>query len=278
METTAEIKTKQSNGDKDYGLVSVIMPSYNAAEFLRAAIESVIAQTYTNWELIVADDCSTDDSVEIIKAYQAQHANIRLLQNEKNYGAAHTRNVALRAAKGDWIAFLDSDDYWSKEKLEKQLAFMVENGSVFSYTQYNRTDEKDAMRPEILTGPDVVTESLMFRYCYVGCLTVMYKMDAIGLIQIDERIGNGRNDYALWLKVCKKADCYLLRECLATYRLRLHSLSHTSFFTLLRYQYELFRYGEEKTVVGALLFTARNLFYGALKKIFYKRKDKTKGE
>jgi hypothetical protein len=93
------------------------------------------------------------------------------------------------------VIFLDSDDYWAKEKLEKQLTFMVENGSVFSYTQYNRTDEKDAMRPEILTGPDVVTESLMFRYCYVGCLTVMYKTDAIGLIQIDERIGNGRNDY-----------------------------------------------------------------------------------
>lgn len=268
---TVEKMIPTTSGAYVKGLVSVIMPNYNTAEFLPAAIESVLNQTYTNWELIIADDCSTDESLKVIQSYSDGNDKIKLFKNEKNYGAAHMRNLALREAKGEWIAFLDSDDLWSENKLEKQVAFMEENGYDFSYTEYGRTNEKNELLGEKITGPKVVTKGKMFRYCYVGCLTVMYRHEKIGLVQIDERVGNGRNDYALWLKVCKMADCYLLAENLATYRLRTHSLSHRSFFTLLRYQYELFRYGEEKTIVGALYFTARNLFYGFLKKIFYKK-------
>ena len=116
-------------------LVSIIMPSYNTSEYVEESIKSVLNQTYTNWELIIVDDCSTDNSEEIIKQF-THDARIRFFKNEKNSGAAISRNFALREAKGKWIAFLDSDDLWEPEKLEKQIGFMRENDYKFSYTDY----------------------------------------------------------------------------------------------------------------------------------------------
>ena len=104
------------------GLVSVIMPSWNTDRFIGESIQSVINQTYTNWELIIVDDCSTDSTDNVVASYKDDR--IRYLKNEKNSGAALTRNRALREAKGEWIAFLDSDDLWMPEKLEKQSNFM----------------------------------------------------------------------------------------------------------------------------------------------------------
>ena len=112
-------------------LVSIIMPSYNTGRYIAESIRSVLAQTYTLWELIIVDDCSTDDTHEVVKTFN--DSRIRFIKNEKNCGAALTRNRAIREANGEWIAFLDSDDLWAPDKLEKQLAFMKENGYVFSY-------------------------------------------------------------------------------------------------------------------------------------------------
>lgn len=257
-----------------YGKVSVIMPNYNSEKFLAQTIESVLNQTYSNLELVIVDDCSTDTSLDIIKAYQEKDERVRLYINEENKGCAYTRNVALREAKGDWIAFLDSDDLWLPEKLEKQLAFMVDNGYEFSYTNYNRIDENNVDLKEVISGPKVVTKRKIFRYCYIGCLTAMYKAEPMGVIQVEEAIRNGRNDYALWLKAGRIRKCYLLDEVLSTYRLRRKSLSHGSFKKLLKYQYELFRVGEKMCVVRASYYTCLNFFYGTLKKIFYKKKVK----
>ena len=136
--------------------------------------------------------------------------------NPQNSGAAVTRNNALRMANGKWIAFLDSDDLWSPEKLEKQLAFMVKNGYHFSYTGYEEIDEASNLTGIKLSGPKHVTKFGMFSFCWPGCLTVMYNREKIGLLQIADIKKN--NDYAMWLKVIQKADCYLLDECLAKYR------------------------------------------------------------
>ena len=116
------------------GLVSIIMPSYNAEKYISAAIESVRKQTYSNWELIIVDDCSKDNTLEIVRGIQDER--IRLYQNETNSGAAVSRNKALREARGEWIAFLDADDLWVPEKLDEQIKFMVENGYDFTYTDY----------------------------------------------------------------------------------------------------------------------------------------------
>ena len=111
-------------------LVSVIMPSFNTAKFISETIESVLAQTYANWELIIVDDCSTDNTDEVVKPFLTDK-RIKYLKNKKNSGAAVSRNYALREAKGKWIAFLDSDDLWLPEKLEKQIAFMKKNNYMF---------------------------------------------------------------------------------------------------------------------------------------------------
>ena len=113
-------------------LVSIIMPSWNTAQYISEAIESVLKQSYSNWELIIVDDCSTDNTISVVNKYKDNR--IRLFQNKENLGAAYSRNFALRQAKGRWIAFLDSDDVWYSEKLEKQILFMTKNNYSFSCT------------------------------------------------------------------------------------------------------------------------------------------------
>ena len=246
-------------------LVSIIMPSYNTVNYIEASIESVRHQTYENWELIIVDDCSTDNTDDIVKPLLSD-ARIRYLKNEKNSGAAISRNRALREAKGKWIAFLDSDDLWLPEKLEKQVAFMEQNGYHFSYTNYEEIDmagEKTGVR---VTGPKKITKTGMFNYCWPGCLTVMYDAETVGLIQIADIKKN--NDYAMWLKVCRKADCYLLDECLAQYRKgRAGSVSTHGIRTMIGWHYKLFHNVENQNVLKSVINTGRNLVFG-----FYKKK------
>ena len=193
-------------------LVSIIMPSYNTAKYISESIESVLKQTYANWELIIVDDCSTDETDDVVKSYLSD-ARIHYLKNEKNSGAAVSRNYALREAKGKWIAFLDSDDLWHPEKLEKQIEFMVNGSYHFSYTNYEEIDEQSNLLRVSVTGPKKITKQGMYNYCWPGCLTVMYNAEIVGLIQLEDIKKN--NDYAMWLKVCRKADCHLLNEQLA---------------------------------------------------------------
>ena len=247
-------------------LVSIVMPSYNTAKYIAETVQSVLAQTYQNWELIIVDDCSTDDTNEVVKPF-LRDSRIRYLKNEKNSGAAVSRNRALREAKGKWIAFLDSDDLWMPEKLEKQIAFMKENGYHFSYTDYMEIDEASRPNGKTVTGPKKITKAGMFNYCWPGCLTVMYDAETVGLIQIADIKKN--NDYAMWLKACKKADCYLLDESLAKYRKRTGSISNHGYMKLVKWHYKLFREAENQNPVSSIVLTMRNLFFGGIKKIKY---------
>ena len=246
-------------------LVSIIMPSYNTAKFISETIESVLEQTYTNWELIIVDDCSTDNTDEVVKSFLSDN-RIKYIKNEKNSGAAVSRNRALREAKGKWIAFLDSDDLWLPVKLEKQIAFMKENDYHFSYTNYVEINEASIPNGRFITGPKRITKRGMYNYCWMGCLTVMYDAETVGLIQIADIKKN--NDYAMWLKICKKSECYLLDEVLAMYRRgRTGSISSHSVKTLIRWHYDLFRKAEKQSVMLATFHTACNLVFG-----FYKKK------
>ena len=247
-------------------LVSIIMPSYNTAKFISDSINSVLSQTYSNWELIIVDDCSSDNTDEIVSPFLSDK-RIKYLKNEKNSGAAVSRNYALREAKGKWIAFLDSDDLWEKDKLQKQIGFMEENGYKFSYTNYKEIDENSDPNGKSVTGPKKITRHKMFDYCWMGCLTVMFDAEFIGLIQIEDIKKN--NDYAMWLKVCKKADCYLLNKTLAEYRKRTGSISNHGYFSLIKWHYKLYRKAEKRNFVVSSVLTVRNLFWGAFKKLFY---------
>ena len=143
------------------GLVSIIMPSYNTASFIAESIQSVLAQSYKDWELIIVDDCSPDNTDDVVKPYLSDE-RIRYLKNEKNSGAAVSRNRALREAKGKWIAFLDSDDLWMPEKLQKQVRFMEKNGYRFSYTNYAEIDTEDKRNGISVTGPKRITKTGFF--------------------------------------------------------------------------------------------------------------------
>lgn len=253
-------------------LVSIIMPSFNTGKYIMETIESVRAQSYKNWELIIVDDCSEDDTDEIVGKFLSDK-RIHYLKNEMNRGAAFSRNIALKMAKGKWIAFLDSDDLWMPEKLEKQISFMEEKGCFFSYTNYEKINVAGKRTGESVTGPRKVTKTGMYNYCWPGCLTVMYDANKIGLIQIEDIKKN--NDYAMWLKVSQKADCYLLDECLAQYRKgREGSVSTHSIKTMIGWHYKLFREAEKQSVVHSLVNTGRNLIFGFYKKYKYVEREK----
>lgn len=248
-------------------LVSIIMPSYNTSEYVEESIKSVLNQTYTNWELIIVDDCSTDNSEEIIKQF-THDVRIRFFKNEKNSGAAISRNLALREAKGKWIAFLDSDDLWEPEKLEKQIGFMRENDYKFSYTDY-RIQLNGEWQPYIITGPDVVNKRKLYNYCYFSTITVMYDREYIGLIQIADLKKN--NDYAMWFKVMEKTPCYRLPECLSYYIKHENSISSGSKLKLIKHHYIMFRKGLNKNPILSGVLTINNLFWGFLKKFTYRK-------
>lgn len=250
-------------------LISIITPSYNTEKFILETIMSVLTQTYTNWEMLIVDDCSTDNSANKINEiiFELKDERIKVLFNEKNRGAAISRNKALQHAKGKWIAFLDSDDIWLPNKLEKQISFMKENGYHFSYTKYSVIDEQSNLLGINVSGPKKITKTGMYNYCWPGCLTVMYDADFIGLVQIADLEKN--NDYAIWLQVIKKTNCYLLDENLAQYRKRTGSISNHSYKKLIKWHYKLYRLGEKCGIICAAFLTIRNLIFGFLKKLIY---------
>ena len=247
-------------------LISIIMPAYNSGKYISDSIKSVIAQTYSDWELIITDDCSTDNTVKIIKSFS--DSRIKLLKNKRNSGAAESRNYALRKARGRWIAFLDSDDVWLPEKLEKQLAFMKNNGYAFTYTDYRICLNGEWM-PYINTGPDCVDKRKMYNYCYFSTITVMYDSSVIGLIQIKNIKKN--NDYAMWLLAIEKSKAYRLPECLSYYIKHDDSISGGSKLQLIKWHYRMFRNNLKKNPVVSAALTVNNVFHGAVKKIKYKQ-------
>jgi glycosyltransferase involved in cell wall biosynthesis len=252
---------------QDKELVSVIMTAYKCGQFIAESIDSIQAQTYQNWELIVVEDCSGDDTVSIVKDFQKSDSRIRLFENSVQSGAAVSRNLALKNAKGRWIAFLDSDDVWEPQKLEKQIRFMEENGYAFSYHEYIEIDKDSNEVGVYVSGKKRVGKFDMFACCWPGCLTVMYDANVVGLIQIRDIKRN--NDTAMWLKAIRKADCYLLKECLGKYRRRANSITPGLLWHRILAHYPLFRVAEQMNPVSAAFLVVMNVFGNAYKKLKY---------
>lgn len=251
-------------------LVSIIMPSYNTGKYILESVNSVINQTYTNWELIIVDDCSNDNTLCVLKSLN--DSRIRIIVNDENSGAAFSRNRALQNANGRWIAFLDSDDIWSPLKLEKMLDFMTKNNYSFAYHNYEKIDENSLPMNIYVSGPNIVTKRKLYHYDYIGCLTFMYDRKIHGLIQIENIKKN--NDYAILLKLIRNADCFLLNENLGKYRIRNNSISHDKITKKIKSHYELFRKCDKKTPYSALWLACWNMWYGLLKKIKYEKNRK----
>lgn len=252
---------------KDYGLVSIITPTYNCGRFIAETIDSVLSQSYGDWEMLIVDDCSTDNTKEIVDRYCAKDSRIKYCCLERNSGAAVARNRALRMAKGRWIAFLDSDDLWTPDKLEKQLDFMVSNDYSFSYHEYTEIDEDSNPIPSKITGPKHIGKIGMYCYCWPGCLTVMYNFKKIGDIQINPIAKN--NDYAIWLNAIEKADCHYMDAQCGFYRKRTGSISHHGYVALIKWHYRLFNQSLGMNKFASVILTCNNLFFGVIKKVFY---------
>lgn len=252
-------------------LVSIIMPTYNCGRFIRESISSVLAQTYTAWELLIVDDCSTDNTAELLAAYKDER--IHYMRNEQNLGAALTRNRALREAKGRYIAFLDADDLWLPDKLERQIAFMEQNGYAFTYHEYTEIDEESKPLGVYVSGKSHVRPVDMKACCWPGCLTVMYDTSIVGLIQIPDIKKN--NDSAIWLQVIQKSDCYLLAENLAQYRRRVDSITPDTIWKKIGWHYILFRQGIGMNPIASAFWTGINIIGNSYKKIRYVKRYET---
>lgn len=204
-------------------LVSIITPSFNSSQFIEDTIKSIQAQTYKNWELIITDDCSSDNSCEIIETYAQNDPRIKLIRLDKNSGAGVARNTSIQAAKGRFIAFCDSDDRWFPEKLEKQLWFMNQKKCFLSYSSYLLCDEKDHI-DGIVVSPKKETLKSMMRDDKMGFLTVIYDTKNLGKIYLPSM--RKRQDWAWKLKVLQKCEvAYGMKEPLAYYRIRKDSIS-----------------------------------------------------
>ncbi len=211
----------------NYGLVSVIMPNYNGAEFLAESVQSVLNQTYPYWELLFVDDCSTDNSLDIISQFNDER--IIVIKNEKNSGAAVSRNNAIDRAKGRWIAFLDSDDKWKPEKLEKQITFMDNNNVALSFTHYEVINDKDETITVFRPDKPKYDYATILKHCYIGCLTAIYDKEKVGVVYMPIEAVK-REDFGCWLSILKRginAEC--LNEDLATYRVHSSSVSSNKF-------------------------------------------------
>ena len=200
------------------GLVSIIMPSYNAARFIGESINSVLLQTYSNWELLIVDDCSKDNSVEVVRKFANIDKRVVLFSLEKNVGAAAARNVAIEHAQGQYIAFLDSDDVCDEYKLEKQLAFMKQYSYVFTFSNYYVMEENGKKTENIVKVPSSLSYHQYLRNTIIGCLTVIIDRQQTGDFKMP--LIKSSHDMALWLLIMKRGfKAYGLKDVLAGYRL-----------------------------------------------------------
>lgn len=252
----------QSKIAVDYGLVSVIMPNYNGEKYLSQSIQSVIDQTYTNWELLFVDDCSTDKSLDKVSSFGDER--IKVFKNQENQGAAISRNVAINEAKGKWIAFLDSDDIWMPNKLEMQLSYMHNNDISFSFSDYEVIDEGNKVISTFKPRLDICTYKDILKHNHIGCLTVIYDSKKLGKVYMPTN-ATKREDMACWLNILKNGEqAFCLHECLARYKVHSNSVSSNK-IKMMKWQWNLYRKVEKLPFVKCVYFMSHWAINGVFK-------------
>lgn len=238
--------------------VSIITPVFNSSEFIEETMISVINQSYINWEMIFVDDCSSDNSVEIIKEYQKKDDRFKLFLLDKNSGSGVARNKAILEASGEIIAFLDSDDLWVPEKLEKHVSFMIKHDAAFSHTSYGFIDENGNKIKETYHVSDKpVTYKKLLKRTEISCLTAMYDARKTGKQYMPELMR--KQDYGLWLTILKLGfNSIPLKEELAFYRQRKNSATSNKFKLILKH-FTFLRKNEQLSVLQSIYYT---LYWG----------------
>ncbi len=242
-------------------LVSIITPSYNSEKHITETMDSVLAQTYKNWEMIIIDDCSTDRSREIIEKYTQRDRRIGLIFSSENVGAARARNLGIEQATGSFIAFLDSDDVWFPEKLEKQIKFLTENSLVVTYSAYETMDE-DSKYINTRNIQKTITYADMLKSNHIGNLTGIYDTEFFGKVYMQE---HGHEDYILWLELLKQIKSTKgIPEPLAKYRIMSGSISSNK-AKVLKWQWHIYRDIEKLGIFQSAYTMIWYVFY-AIKK------------
>jgi glycosyltransferase involved in cell wall biosynthesis len=243
-------------------LVSVIMPAYNSADFIAESIQSVLYQFHSNWELLIIDDASEDNTVEIIEKFASADPRIQLFQNKINQGTGISRNIGIKAAQGSFIAFLDTDDLWLPEKLETQLDFMKSHDLEMTYSSYYLINESGQELQKKIQALPILSYKKLLKSNYVGNLTGIYKVEKLG--KIYSPILRKRQDWALWLAILKRVESTKgIIEPLAKYRIRENSISNNK-TALLKYNYLIYReflkYSKLKSLVKMGVFLKEHFF------------------
>lgn len=243
-------------------LISIITPTYNCGNFIGETIESVINQTYKNWEMIIVDDCSTDNTKEIVDNYSKRDSRIKYYCLEVNSGAAVARTKAMELAKGDYIAFLDSDDLWMENKLGCQIKIMKENNWNFTSTDYEQIDEDSKSLNKVIKTVSKIDYNRLLLDCPVGNSTVMYNVKAMGKFEVPNI--RKRNDDALWLQMLKK-EKYIhgINKMLMKYRIRNNSISSNK-LKVIKYHWILYRDIEHLSIIRSIF----HICYWCIIKIF----------
>ncbi|MDS1369877.1 glycosyltransferase family 2 protein [Aliarcobacter butzleri] len=209
----------------DEELVSIITPLYNSEKYISDTINSVLKQTYINWEMIIIDDFSSDNSFNIVKEYSDKDSRIKLIRLNKNSGVAIARNKGIREARGKYLTFIDSDDLWENNFIEKSINFMLNNNYSFIYSSYRRSDENLEKLFKDYIVPLKVNYNDLLKSNRISCLTAFININTLGKMYMNETLYS-HEDYSLWLNILKKIDfAYGIQDVLATYRIRKTSLS-----------------------------------------------------
>ena len=245
-------------------LVSIIMPTYNSSKFLKETIEGILQQSYKNWELLITDDNSNDNTIDIINHFLKYDNRIQAFFFNKNKGPAIARNNSIKYAKGRFIAFCDSDDIWKPKKLENQVRFMLNSQVGFAFSSYEMIDEKNKFKGIVPAKPRV-NYKVMLKNNYIGCSTAIYDIKVTGKIYMPEL--RNRQDWGLWLKLLKiTKDAYSLNEPLTSYRIRNSSISSNK-VKMVKYNWLLYYKIENYSLGKSLYLLIRFIYYYLIKKI-----------
>ncbi|TSB48365.1 glycosyltransferase family 2 protein [Alkalicoccobacillus porphyridii] len=241
-------------------LVSIVTPVFNSERFLIETVQSILAQTYSNWELFLVDDGSTDQSITIARDFAEKDERIKHILLEENQGAAGARNTGIMMANGRYVAFLDSDDLWAPQKLEKQVEFMETNEYVFSFTSYRIIREDGKEREKVIRAPEVVTYESLLKNTIIGCLTVMLNIKVLGKVQMPTI--RTRQDFMLWLNILKQGrKAHGLDMELASYRKVTNSISSNKLKTAKR-NWMIYRHHEGLPFLRACFVFASYAWHG----------------
>ncbi|NCC70135.1 glycosyltransferase family 2 protein [bacterium] len=228
-------------------LISIIIPNYNSEKVLQETLDSVIKQTYKNWEMIFVDDCSTDLSYHIAKKNSETDNRIKIFKVEKNSGPGYATKFGFKKAKGEWIAFLDADDVWPLNKLEVQINFCLKNNYEFSCTDYLQVDGNGKSLNRIIKCYPKADYRKVLMYCPIGSSTVLIKSSLLAKVEIPDIRKN--NDFSLWLRILKIYPfVYGIQDVMMNYRVWPQSISYNK-LKKVKYSWYVFREYEKKSMI-----------------------------